>query len=295
MKKLFVLSTAFFTKFITLNLDYVLNIPFDTIVLLQENHKQSETYPYNVELYSDIDMCVSVSDYILIFNTPTIPPKTIALAEEKAKGLGKTIISLDYSKIFSPHKNTIIPAVNKSTPLILHLSISVASQAYGVEVLLNKILNKFDINFTQNFTHTTSNIFNELCEKSVLSETIANRFLKEADNADVIVLSKEIAIDDTFEDSINIISDFLPDVVIVQTDLKYRECMEIKKSILNKAKTSVDLIVSSSYYPLKDSLIIYCNDVKAEDTELIETNNFELTLEKKILSKLSYPAGVIPL
>ena len=151
MKKIFIFSTSFLTRLLLMNLDYVLEINFDTVVLLRENHHESEKYSYKIELYNDIDSCLNICDYVLICRAPNIPEKNINRLIQKATICNKKIISIEYlnsldnSSLIEKHQ------INTSIPIILHLSIGQASQFYGLEILINKVLQKHNIKFVQFF------------------------------------------------------------------------------------------------------------------------------------------------
>lgn len=77
MKKVFILSTAFFARTLMYNINYILGADFDSVILLKENHSNFDSFQYNVELYEDINDCIYYADYILIYQTEKIPQKTV--------------------------------------------------------------------------------------------------------------------------------------------------------------------------------------------------------------------------
>lgn len=296
MKKIFIFSTSFLTRLLLMNLDYVLKINFDTVVLLRENHHESEEYSYNVELYNDIDSCLNACDCVLICRVPNIPEKNVNRLIQKATICNKKIINLEYTNSMDDSSLTEKQQINTSIPIIFHLAIGQASQFYGLEILINKVLQKHNIKFVQFFTNNTSNLLRQFFEYNILNDKLSSHLLKKENCAEVLVISKAIdMVNCSFEDTINFIHTIAPDMIIVQTDFRNDNYNELKKSIFYNTKTKVDMIVKSQYYPFKDSMIAYCKDIKTSDTELMENENLEFILEKRIFAKISYPHGVFPL
>ena len=300
MKKIFLLSTSFFTKLLLQNLNYVLNINFNTIVLLKENHTSTEKFPYNVELYNNIDECLIACDCIIILKTSSMPEKTINKVITEAKVANKKIFFLEYNNRELGYSlpstlSTRFQEKHNIPPTIVHLSIGKAAQSYAVEILINKILHKYNVAFSQYFTDTTFNFLKQLSNQNALNKILCFQLHNDC-TMNFIVLSIEVDIDrNEFETATSIIRDIYPDVLIVQTDFKNTDLDETKKEIFYKTGANVDIEIKSQYYPLKDSSIIHCDHVTNGNCTFVEDENLELILEKIIFRKLSYPKGISPL
>lgn len=293
MRKIFILSTSFLTKLLLMNLHYVLNFTFDTIILLKENHNELEKFSYNIELYEDLETSIVASDVIVILSVSSIPQNTIEIVIDLARKHGKELISLKSEKEVLDYRKEGIK-ISNTMPLILHLAIGKASQSYGLEIIINKILSKCDINFKQYFSNKTYNILKQLSKQNVLKEGILSKVRN--NNIDVVVLSIEISTQDNLHEELDrYINNLSPDVFIIQTDLRDERWKEIEKVLIRKTNWCIDIVVKSLYYPLKEGNMIYCNGLHVENAQCLEDRDIESVLEENILSKISYPIGIIPL
>lgn len=53
--------------------------------------------------------------------------------------------------------------------------------------------------------------------------------------------------------------------------------------------------VNSRFYPYKDTLIAYCDELESTKSFLLDDEHLEEKIERSIFSKVSYPDGFFPL
>lgn len=297
MKKVFILSTAFFARTLMYNINYILGADFDSVILLKENHSNFDSFQYNVELYEDINDCIYYADYILIYQTEKIPQKTVNYTIGQAAVLDKVLIYLsDNCGGNTLFNYTEVLQKNKDIPWIFHVSIGEAPQSYCLETLINKILQKNNVNFEQYFTVASSMIVSQLERKKQLNPEFMHFKQKTNGRKDIIVCSYEVGNDENnLWCAIELCHDFCPDFLIIQTDLKYSSVEDVRNKFFYSSSTDVDLIINSRFYPYKDTLIAYCDELESTKSLFLDDKHLEEKIQRSIFSKISYPDGFYPL
>lgn len=306
MAKIFIYSNSFSTMTFMCKLKYILNIEIDEVLLLKENHRQTEKrmlgfYGYDINVYSNIDDCIAKCDYIFAITNSNMPSECIEYVARRSNKLCKKYIEIKnpWSEKTLTKKEMLKGNLNdsKNYPLILLIALDDSSQQYYTEILLNEIFAENGINIKQVFSPSTYSILKQLSEYDLVSYNLVKQF-KEIKKHVVNIYSVNIGAD--FNNIVNymdIIKILNPDYVILQTGIRFCEYEVAKQIIKWGCSSTLDLIIKSHYnnVTLNDAKIYYCdNQILVDDlVNDIENSSLKESVTYKILTKLSLPNGVL--
>lgn len=308
MKKVFLLSDYFTVQMLSYELGCTLNIEFDEIVLLEENHKNHpliwEEYPFKVVVLKTLEQCVTNSDIIIIFNNATIPDKTINYVKQVSSEKNKQLY------IFNT-PDFIIDAILQNETIncaavydnkcgkganILIMNIGALSLSYDVEVLTAKVLTSINASYEQFFLQSTRLILNQYQQSGILNNKYFDINKTKAAGSDISVISVDIGhnIENIVKYAIPII-ELCADYIIVVADGNYANKLqaidEHVKYCLNK---TVDMFILSPFCVVGKQHVInhMINNSLCDRCFYITDPQLDIHLKNDILRKLSFPMGI---
>lgn len=293
MNKIFIYSNSFKTNTILFCINYMLSIPIDEIVLLKENHMRNDFkgLHFKIKLFNSLNKCINNCNYVLLVNDENIQKEYNYIINTCTK-LNIPLIKLDYSfkqdnleKLISK-----IELINKK-PIILHLFTDEIAQPLCTELMINKILTDYNVNFTQLFSSESSIVFNSISCLDFINQNIVNQMLSKSNNMSLFVISLNIGKNlQKLTNMIDLIKLIKADFLILNLDANLTN-KKIIVDILNfGCMKNVDCIVRSNYFDYEYEYKIFkrinSNTIYSFD------EHYESKLAKKIFEKLTLPPNV---
>lgn len=300
MYSIFLFSDSYNTKTFILSLDYLLDRNIKEIILLKENHIVNEfnNSKYKIILFDNLYDCINAADFIIIIQSNYLLTESINLIRKESKKRHVDCYILK-NKISNCHiNNKIVSEFSfEKYPTILCVSIGDFTQQIYIELILNKIFEKLEINTKQFFTEKTFDWIQQLKNYGLLSKSLEKQFL--FDEYNIVISSINILNIEKLYDYLNLIKHISPDFLIIMTELNcdILAIENLKNIIKYNCNLPVDLIINSRYYFYNNKYHVYCSN-KIKKSKLIydiEYNKLECKIEEKILSKLAFPKGVVKL
>ena len=302
MNSCFVFSNSFFARTVLKDLEYLLNKSIDKIYLLRENHSQDEIFYFNhcnynfkIQLVDTIEEGILQSNIIVISKDDNIPLKYIDYVTLQAQKQKKQCFCINNPWILETTEELGSFEWNKNIPTILIMGVGVSSQLFCMEMLINKILSKNNIRFSQRYSESTKQLLNQLPSKRNLNPNVTYSISDTNNDSQINVitlcLKNEIS-DIRFNiDNIRRIS---PDFTVLQTNIDFDQYHVAKGFMEYGGLTMLDVIVKSNYYSSGNyNVLCKLHRESTENVEYLHDNELEKKLEFMIFSKLSLPLNVI--
>lgn len=302
MNSCFVFSNSFFARTVLKDLEYLLNKSIDKIYLLRENHSQDEIFYFNhcnynfkIQLVDTIEEGILQSNIIVISKDDNIPLKYIDYVTLQAQKQKKQCFCINNPWISETTEELGSFEWNKNIPTILIMGVGVSSQLFCMEMLINKILSKNNIRFSQRYSESTKQLLNQLPSKRNLNPNVTYSISDTNNDSQINVitlcLKNEIS-DIRFNiDNIRRIS---PDFTVLQTNIDFDQYHVAKGFMEYGGLTMLDVIVKSNYYSSGNyNVLCKLHRESTENVEYLHDNELEKKLEFMIFSKLSLPLNVI--
>ncbi len=299
MEKVFIFSDSYDATNFIYCMNYLFIEKVKEIILLKENHTIDDFKNNNIKitLLENIDDCIKNSTDIIILKNVYLVDSNIEYLINQAKQKNISPIILDMNndnKYQFKHVLTqsIVNYISRR-PIILHLYTGLASQETILELTLNNIFSKFNIDFNQYFSPKTFNILNELKKYQKLNNRIKLKISKDENDFALSIISINITNRlSELKNYINIIKQIKPDFLIIQTSNNIDINREIKNVFKFGCFKEIDIIIRSNYILYDNLFKIKSSKVLNNVNEYYLSEEIEKILEEKIYEKISLPYGV---
>lgn len=273
-------------------------LPINTINILRENYARSLEQTYlGVNIYDNIDLCIEISDVILIIQNEKIPQKSIDHIMGRANFERKQTILINspFSMVSQVEKLNNVALDYRRCPVILNLAIGTASHCQHIEFLLNKMFNELKIPIFQKYSSIASDLLNQFKGHNI-------NLLVDNCNTDyeVIVISKVYNDVVSFSNDLHMFRNCYSDVVIVEIENNFDNINYLKKIIKINLGKEVDFIIRSRHKVI-DKMICCSGSCKDnydnERKNIFDIESIELyeKLRKIIINKITFPEGIVKL
>lgn len=299
MKKVFFLVNTYTIKTILLCSNLIFNEEISEMIVLEENCVEGETFEISNQIpiciVHELEECIKHSD-IIIIDTSSNPKHTIKYAANKSGELSKKCYLINlYADAFT---NLIVANERyKSIPTVMLISLGLYSQEVYIELSLNKIFNKANINFDIEFSEQTNEFLKLIRAANCLNSSITKNITKKTSIGAKELLIKCVNFKDINEliDRCEIVKKISPDFIIVSTDSDLISVDYLKQFFCFACLSELDLIIESHYHTAASTYTVYCNQMISSEEKLIdiESESMYFELSHKIFEKLSYPLGII--
>ena len=286
-KNIFLFSNAFTARTLTFQMEYVFNIPINTIFLMAENHHKDETFfvgeNSHVCICNTFDECINRSDMIIVAKDQIVP---------------HFIDKKDCLIIDSPWKSkndykTDIHAIPKldylTKPVIVILSMGNYTDQYCIEILVNKILSEKNAKVMQFFSPETKTILSALSQSEYLNPNLCD---VQNNDYDIIVLSIKGITNDS--QLFRILKDVSPDVLILCVNYSFSKTIEIEHYF--KYICNIGAIVKSPYISYEvvegKTYPVFCGFEKSNFFKNSLDKNLEHDLRTSILQRVYLPDSI---
>lgn len=274
---LFLISSSYIENTLITNLDYLLGIDISEIILLKENHIESEfskITKIKITLFNSVDEAVNYSDMIIIikpYGSENCKYESIVSKIQK-KDKMYHFIDLNQLDTNSYNLNNNIEVETDVVPTIAIISIGQFNQIQNLELYLNRVFNEKNIRFYQEFSANSNILLNKFKKQKILNSKINNHInLKGYEIAFKTIITDSItgAIDDI--ELINSIHKMSPDFVILMCENNVKEFTDSLEFLQYRLNKRFDLILYSDYI-----------SVSWDDSNypVLVTNNFNTNFNK---------------
>lgn len=289
---IFLLSSSYIENTIIPNLEYLMGVNISEIVLLKENHTESEfakLATVRVKLFNNIYEALTYSDLIII-DAGTVENSKINSCIKIAK-MNKKIYHI--INLTQAGDVLILPDEKiKSVPLIFIITLGEFHQSPSFELSINEMFNNCKVPFYQDFSPVTrsiianfqnNHILNPLIQKSISNSNfkVAIRTINERS-------IKQICDNVYFVDMIN---DLQPDYIALICENNLLNDDDYKNILQYRFNRRINLILHSDY------ISIYWGGTKCP---ILKTNDFHISLSsreknnvlKDIFNSITFPDRV---
>lgn len=302
MKNILIISSSFISNTYSYLIDYLLDEEDLTLQFLKENHCQDDLNTVQVRDYllcDKIENCHNNTTFIVIDNDK-IPETTLKYLQQRVNVTKEALYYLKLPQLSEYNCDGDKKRVSfEHIPTVLNISIGEISQQFCTEILLNKIFNKNEISFHQEFSQKSENLLCQMAKLGVLNEKIKkhlseNKF--ENRTVDIIIKSIEFTNLKDFIEKFDMLRKFKPDYLILNINQRFENLTEIRNYIRNKLGCNV-FIMFSNYFEIQRTAVdkIYAFSTKAtrdNSYPCISDKNIEENLSLEIFSNLCYPSGI---
>ena len=284
---------------------YLVNVNVESVYLLCENYTSAENWEYGFPVYyrDTIESCIESSDIVVVFED-IIPTSAYNMIKEICALTCKRIVLLksgqDSAKHFTDENIEKIINLCKSLPVILLLTTGAISQPFAGNVVLCKSLDTKGVNILLHPCYPAASIFNSLNQQELLNSAI-KRMLTFEDKKDVIVWHFDLGDYLNKFDSLNLFDRIHPDFCILLSNATTLEKIsKIRDRINHVLKKSVDVTITTRYYAVtvgKNNYSFYNGEFSRNAINCLdfESSEIEEIISQAIISKLTYPKGIIPI
>lgn len=291
------LGEPYEVKTIMFHLDYLLNFPIETAVVLRENHNmgdfKKERYRFRVMLADTLDEGMKLCDVCLVLKSND--RINYALRGKECNNI--EIVTLDEMNAFST-KSRFNASVK---PVILLISTDQFNQKYCTEILLNRLFIEHGIDIFQAPSLKTQRVFLKLSQRGMLNSKISDSMLSDGQVAIITLEHNFLEFDSESADFFTEFVSTKPDFVLLNKNMRTEFFPQIFKTRFGKA---VDYIVESEYVPTyfwnNLSIPLFCGNGSCafakeqtnENCSSISDPFLSELLYKNILTAISVPDTV---
>lgn len=300
MSKIFILSNTYTIRNIILSIRYLFNEGVDSIVILEENCElsdfPSECADINLIVCSSLDDCINICDVVVIPNEKCIPSKTLKYVIEKSTKLNK--------KYYTDCYVTQIPVLDcnnksfKTKPIILMLTLGNYTQHMYIELVLNKIFAGMHVPIKQILSYETYHLLKTINMSGLMNLNLDVFFVEELDtDYQMIVWPVCLESLEELEGKLDDFKKLSPDFIICSAEFAFNDIDFLKNTMFFNCSSTIDLIIKSHYHRIDRIYTVYCRkkiDCLNEIVDL-ESPDLEYVIKEKIINKLSFPIGIMPI
>ena len=263
MKNYFIVSEAQLTRMIVHILFMSLDVNYDRLILLRENHNAMEFGIKNIELVDNISSGINAADIVIVLNNNHLPLSTleqIKWSSTLQQNISKKFLITELNEEDCININDSV-STNESIPLILNIGMGDWSQLCCTEFFLNRVMREKNVPFNQVWFKKSKRILESLSSFINIFEKLLSK-----DNESMIPpLIKIVSIflpqyQDLTECSI--IEKYNPDYIIVNVNRRIAHTEKIEEKLRIKFGCGV-FVVQSNYVDFQrtgtDSFNLLCS------------------------------------
>ena len=174
----FLISSSYIENTLITNLDYLIGMNISEIVLLKENHSETEYANLNklkIVLFDSVENAVLYSDMTIIikpYNSDNGNYESIALNLQKND---KVCYYFDLDKLDNNSCGQNNCFQESAVPIILLISVGQFNQIQNIEFSLNRIFNNNNVQFHQVFSEASTELINYLKKNNLFNQKIDNQ------------------------------------------------------------------------------------------------------------------------
>lgn len=286
MKNVFLFLDAIIDRFIAVQMEYVLDMPINSIILMEESHYIADLDCFysnkNIQIYSTLQECVDRCDTIIVSDNHL--PRLMGI-------INKEIIVVDLSEGVHENSNLAIPQLNyREKPVIAILSLGEFTDQYITEILINKILTERGAKVAQYFSPLTQRIIESCSHVNHLNAYLSKTNIEDHD---IIVLA--INGGTSYPNLMRMMCDISPDMILLCVNKSYRQEEELKNCLYGCG--NIEAIIRSPYISYEivkgKTYPVYCGHEKSNSIYGSFEKNLKDVLEKCVLRKVYLPENVV--
>lgn len=288
MKNVFLFLDAVIDRLITVQMEYVLDMPIGSIILMAESHYTADLDCFygnkNVQIYSTLQECLEHCDTIIVSDNHL----------SRLRGtINKDIIVVNLSNGIHEDSNFSIPKLNYyGKPVIAILSLGEFTDQYITEILINKILTDHGAKIAQYYSPLTKRIIESCFHAGHLNASLSASHIEDYD---IIVLA--INGSSSYPNLLRIMCDISPDIILLCVNKSYRQEEELKRCLYGCG--NIEAIIRSPYISYEivkgKTYPVYCGKEKSNSYYGSFEKNLYDVLEKCVLRKVYLPENVVVL
>lgn len=297
--KVFIISSSYVESTLLSVVDFIIGINIDEVILLSENHTNSELLVErnNIILDASVFSAVSKSDCVAVINNEYLPTSTSHEIRQLCYDMHKQLYTLDYTfnncSFHGYSQNTISKL---EIPTILLISIGEFAQIEKTELTILKLLSLSKNRIVHNCSPCTEylmrqsgNVSNQKAGEEISDCQLAI-YTIQYDNMQHFCMDNK---------SSELIWKARPDSIVVNVESKGFDADLINELFLHRFNRDVDCIVVSDYSGMLSTTNtkrpIYHQPSKHASNKVLFTNDieFEKHINQRVISKVTMPDGII--